>query len=678
MFYPKLRSSEVSTSLINRFLGYNHNADADEAEFYRMSNLSGRAYPAISTRPVRSIGTPGWGSSPVVGVCQRDVPAFATADGAVHAGGHSIQGLLAAVTGDETKTMVSMGAYVIVWPDKAWFNCVKLAAGTAMTAGDDYGSLEFSWTQSTEVLTVELCDATGRQYGTRTFGMTAPESPSNGALWYDMSGRAPALKCWSESSGMWLEVGQTWLRISRTGLFRQLGAGDGISLTLPTFAQYEQDGKWYPTPLHIDAADGVIYARKLSDNDILVQGYVLQDCKLPDTRTQLEQCGYLVETQATHPDQGTWPPHTKAEIDAMTDQEIKDYCDGWNVRTYMYIEAAAIQRSAPELDFVTECGNRLWGCRYGMQDGKHINEIYASALGDFKVWHRYAGASTDSYAASRGADGAFTGAITLDGHPLFFREDGVEKVYPSNTGAHQISWTPLDGVQEGCGESLRRCGSTVYYKARRGVMAYDGALPQLVSDALGPVSYGSACAGVQDGMYYISMQAAGGSWHLFCLDTQYGRWWREDGTRAQLWLNWDGALLFRRGSDKKLLCTAPASAAAAATGTAISWQDDPEPVRWSAETGNIGMRYGGHKYLSRFDFRMELGVGAQMRVEVQFDSSGQWEPRGTVQGQGLRTFVLPVRGRRCDHMRIRLVGVGACRIVSMLRTMEKGSDYGWR
>lgn len=95
-------------------------------------------------------------------------------------------------------------------------------------------------------------------------------------------------------------------------------------------------------------------------------------------------------------------------------------------------------RRVPDMDFVVEQGNRLWGCKYGIVDGRPVNEIYASKLGDFRNWNSFAGLSTDSYAASRGSDGAFTGAAACLGGVIFFKEDCMERVYPSATGAHQI------------------------------------------------------------------------------------------------------------------------------------------------------------------------------------------------------------------------------------------------
>lgn len=93
-------------------------------------------------------------------------------------------------------------------------------------------------------------------------------------------------------------------------------------------------------------------------------------------------------------------------------------------------EELTVRRSVPEMDFVIESGNRLWGCRYGVTDGKAVNEIYASKLGDFKNWNCYAGRSTDSYVATRGSDGPFTGAADYLGSPLFSRRTASSGCIP--------------------------------------------------------------------------------------------------------------------------------------------------------------------------------------------------------------------------------------------------------
>jgi len=102
------------------------------------------------------------------------------------------------------------------------------------------------------------------------------------------------------------------------------------------------------------------------------------------------------------------------------------------------------------MDFITESGNRLWGCKYGVADGETVNEIYCCKLGDFKNWECYQGVSTDSWRASCGTDGKWTGAATLADSPIFFKEDCFHRVYPSATGIIMSS-------KIRSGESLRAC-----------------------------------------------------------------------------------------------------------------------------------------------------------------------------------------------------------------------------
>ena len=104
-----------------------------------------------------------------------------------------------------------------------------------------------------------------------------------------------------------------------------------------------------------------------------------------------------------------------------------------------------------------------------MTDGEAVNEIYASKLGDFRNWRCFEGLSTDSYAAARGSDGAFTGAVSYLGNPIFFKERCMERVYAGSQGAHQIVTTECSGVQKGSAKSLQVVGGVLYYLSDEGV-----------------------------------------------------------------------------------------------------------------------------------------------------------------------------------------------------------------
>ena len=90
-------------------------------------------------------------------------------------------------------------------------------------------------------------------------------------------------------------------------------------------------------------------------------------------------------------------------------------------RVYSISDPVTVSRKMPNMDFVVEANNRLWGCRYGTAiNGNVVNEIYCPKRGDFKNWNCFMGIATDSWVGAVGTDGQFTGAITHLGYPLFF------------------------------------------------------------------------------------------------------------------------------------------------------------------------------------------------------------------------------------------------------------------
>ena len=323
-----------------------------------------------------------------------------------------------------------------------------------------------------------------------------------------------------------------------------------------------------------------------------------------------------------------------------------------------------VTRECPDMDFVTESGNRIWGCKYGIVNGRTVNEIYACKLGDFKNWRCYAGISTDSYAVSLGTDGRFTGAITHLGYPLFFKENCIHKLYGSMPSEYTLNTTMCRGVQLGSWRSLNIVNEVLYYLGRDGVVAYDGSLPVSVSDAFGTEKYTNGVAGSLGGVYYISMQDASGGWHMFTYDTGKRIWHREDETHALCFANVRGDLMYIDDDTKKLVSV---------TGSGSMPESD---IEWSAESGVMGYEYPDSKYLSRYNIRVKLAEKAELIMLLEYDSDGVWHEMGAYTGSAtLRTFTIPVIPRRCDHLRMKLMGRGDVKIYSIARYLEGGSDH---
>ena len=71
---------------------------------------------------------------------------------------------------------------------------------------------------------------------------------------------------------------------------------------------------------------------------------------------------------------------------------------------------------------------------------------------------------------------------------------------------------------------------------------------------------------------------------------------------------------------------------------------------------------------------MSMEIGATLTIYAQYDSSGDWERVGEIAGTTTRSFNIPIRTKRCDHMRLRLEGTGVTKIYSITKTIEQGSD----
>ena len=191
MLLPKINEIPTSRTMIDVFGGYNHNLRIGESEFYEMKNLSSDNYPVLSPRPQRGVyAVP---DSPL-GLVSKDSLCYVDGTDFVMNEYRVDMNL-----SKEPKTLISMGAYVIIMPDKKYINTADIT---------DYGSIEASVTTSSTV-SFELCKLDGVAYENAVVQGTAPESPSNMDLWIDTSSTPHTLKQYSSTSAMWVAIATT-------------------------------------------------------------------------------------------------------------------------------------------------------------------------------------------------------------------------------------------------------------------------------------------------------------------------------------------------------------------------------------------------------------------------------------------------------------------------------------
>ena len=527
-----LYSDGIKKAKQTEFKGYNHNLYAKDGELWDMKNLTSDLYPLLSPRLPRYV------------VETLEKPnGFYAKDGMywVDGTGFYADGEKKGDVADSRKQFTSIGAYVIILPDKKWYNRLT----------GEFGDMETSWSGS-----VKIQD-----------GTYAGESAEANTIY--------------AAGANWADTFQV---------------GDAVAISGCT-------------------------THESNNQTIIIR-----------------------------------------EIDG---DNLRFYENSFTINAGGDTESLAIAREMPELDFICENENRLWGCKG--------DTVYASKLGDPFNWNVFDGLSTDSFAVDVGSAGDFTGCCSYLGYPCIFKEEHIYKVYGDKPRNYQVMGSASLGVEKGSHQSLAIAGETLYYLSRAGVTAYNGGIPRSVADAFGGVRYHSAVGGSDGVKYYVSMADGENRFHLFVYDTRYGLWHREDALEA-VGFGWNGALYFLSAAGP-LWCGGGAR-------TVPEGAVSEGAVDSMAEFADFTQGSPDKKGAGKLQLRVELEAGAALAVDIQFDSDGVWRRVDALSATQKRSFLLPIVPRRCDHCRLRLTGAGKIAAARFREgcagLMRVARERGWR
>lgn len=600
-------------NMLRVFGGLNETYSCTEAEYSAGINFSARNFPALSTRlPRRKLreeaGLNGmYHLNGLLTVCGRDL--VYTPDDT-----DEMEVTLKDAVENGRKTLVGIGTRILIFPDKLAFD----------TAGRKVSALGAMWSGKNTSVEFAPCDAEGKVYEVSGCGPAEPDKPTDGQLFLRVEdpekpwSSESTLEVYSEASGNWSAVVLDYCRISAKGVGTDFAAEDTVTLT---GSAAEQAGQWN----ELDG-DRIVY-----------------DAGADALRVKADPGGEWFYGRLTR---------TGAAVRWVS-------LDGSVSREFVSAEVVELERRVPDMDYLTECDNRVWGC------SNKENVIYACKLGDPTNWFSYRGIAADSYAVTVGSDGAFTGAATCMGYALFFKENTLHKLYGSKPSDFQLSSLRCRGVAKGAARSLCVINETLYYLSPDGVMAWDGSIPTKVSTALDPArlrNVKSALGGALDGRYYLHLVRGSGeaqAVRLLVYDTERGLWQEEDvcsyemaGSGGQLYL-WDGKAIWAADADRE-----------------ENWQQAggiEDGVSFELVSGDIGLDGPEELYLSRLTLRLEAEVKSRIEVAVSYDS-GAWETLAQLTADGRRCFDVPFVPRRCGSLRLRLKGRGQLTLRSLTRT----------
>ena len=603
--------------LLRAFGGLNETYGCTEAEYSGGMNFSARDFPALSTRlPRRRLqelaGLNGmYHLNGLLTVCGQDL--VYTPDEAP-AQPVTVKNSVA----DSRKTMVGIGTKILIFPDKVAFD----------TADGSAAPLGAAWEAGSLSVSFAPCDASGNTYEVKDKGTKEPEHPQDGQLFLKLNepdkpySAENTLEVYSEASGNWTVIPLDYCLVTAEGIGAEFRVWDTVTLT-GTGA--EQAGQWAGL-----------------DGDRIVYGVTETTLRLRADPGGEHFYGRLVHNGSS----AVWVS-----------------MDGTQREEYFPAEGVKAERRVPDLEYLTECDNRVWGC------SSSENVIYACKLGDPTNWFSYRGIAADSYAVTVGSDGPFTGAATCMGYALFFKENALHKLYGSKPSVFQLSSLRCRGVARNAGRSLCVLNETLYYLSADGVMAWDGSLPTKVSTALDAARLSNvqrALGGALDGRYYLCLSRGSGEENtarLLVYDTERGLWQEEDlraeemaGTGGQLYL-WDGQALWAADPSREP--------------DGQNTDGVEESIPFALTTGDIGMDAPEEQYLSRLTLRLDAEVPSRLEVSVSYDG-GPWEKLAEKTVEAKRQSIdLPFAPRRCGTLRLRLEGAGQITLRGLAKTMAK-------
>lgn len=606
-----MQNIDRSRSFVDTFGGINRRVSISEGEFSDMENMSGDCYPLISPRKKRTTVKTFDAGEKVNGfACKEAFVYVAENNGVNHlfVNGAQITGIGDLLTESVERTIVGMGCYAVVFPDKYYVNLVNTG---------DKGNLEnrvsLTGDFSDAPVTLTPCTMDGKAYSDVQISDTEPSEKSSGMVWVDTSGEKSVYKIWDDSTKQWTQVSAVYVKVTCSAL------GDGFK-------------KW----------DGISIS------------------------------GLAAPSDSTD--------RIKNQVEALNAEGVAIFDAGENYIVFaglldsiVIISSGQVkfERKVPDLDYVIESGNRLWGCRYGVQNGKVVNEIYASKQGDFKNWNCFLGISTDSYAASLGSDGRFTGAITYLGYPMFFKERCIHRVYGNMPSNYQIMTTECRGVSRGNEKSLAIVNNILFYRSPIDICAYDGALPESVSEALGDVQYKECVCGGVNNKLYVSALKADNTREMLVFDTKKGFWHKESGAEIINFAK-DGHVLYflSKSNDVFSIVSVDDKFNKYSEYDELTSEDDFE---WYADSGNIGYIDEFQKYVQNVIVRAQTAPGAHFGLYVSYDDGVFRRVPGSSVKCGTGSSFFQFNPVRCDHFKIRFRGSGDVKIVSIAKVLVTGS-----
>lgn len=715
MRLPELATIKSSVTTINAFEGINDNVYIPEGYFKDMKNMTSDYYPALANRKKRDVYSMRDELSAINGAIEINGNLYVVEGTKLYKDGKAVSGIT--LTNDKKK-MYGYGAYLVIMPDKKMYNTqdgkvtnmsftYKIKQKTQDNVlpmlylsdkdGNPYAVMPtvpnrsedstgdekintFRSGMSSEIPAFCSTDKINPLWTTKAVVMNHEETENENLGLITITNDKLAIKYYDSNYSMWntTSLYVTWWYQADTEakakeITNAIKEGDFISLKVEDSAGRDMESSDYPSYTYNLWKYFSQYAKV---ENVLISG---KQIGIVFSNTGIDYLNYYAKQYRGRIKKGNEAYEEDGKmilqpaIKSMPKLMTADL--PWNGR-FSYL---TIKKDMPDMDYITISANRIWGC----SNAKH--EIYACKQGDPTSWRTYAGIANDAYAVTIGSDGDFTGACTYKGMPFFFKENLIICLYGTKPSNYQVSEIYYPGIEKGSSDSLALVNGYVYFKSKKGVVRFDGSSTQTISDELGLKAFNNAVGGAGEEKYYIAMQENGVN-HLFVYDTRKQMWHKEDDGKPRRFFRYKQSLFGIMTTDQIVryegmniitnnLPVSFRNKEIEETSQMGEFTIHNRGIDWYAETGPIESGSTNAKHIQRLGIRYELSERAWLKVSVKYDNEEKWIKAYEHEGKKSEGPVnIAFRPRRCEKFRLRFEGEGDCKILSIQRTVNEGSE----
>ena len=298
-----------------------------------------------------------------------------------------------------------------------------------------------------------------------------------------------------------------------------------------------------------------------------------------------------------------------------------------------------------EIEFTTVHYNRIFGIKG--------SDVYASKVGDFKIWDDYSGTEMDSWAADVYSPGDFTGITSYQDHVVFFKRDQMYELYGYTPSQFRI----LEAAKVGCvdNKSISEVGGMLFFMSEKGVQSYSGGFPRNISDKLNLNNVTSAAA-IGDGRkYYVSIEN-----EVYIYDTWQNAWMPYMNT----------SIIDFGKSDNDIY-------ALGANGNIYLLENGNEIVDWEAITKLFDDGTFRKKSVKAIRLKVQMDIDSEIYVYLRNDER-DWVLHKTIKQyekfyRSKRDILITLPIKRAETYQIKIVGKGNA-LVYGEREFIVGSD----